>query len=155
MLFPGAADSFADLARVFCGARFGQACGELGQFRLEEVGLLGVDRPVLLRTRRRIAIEQGFVTAGLGHPLGLLRAQVFVDLVATAVGNGEVARAIGLGMYTADRIAGELGDVLAGRVPGRTSDDQITIATLTGIGAQDLAAARVVMAKLEARHPAG
>lgn len=39
----------------------------------------------------------------------------------------------------------ELGDVLAGRTPARTDDDQVIVADLTGIAAQDLAMAKVVL----------
>jgi ornithine cyclodeaminase/alanine dehydrogenase-like protein (mu-crystallin family) len=38
--------------------------------------------------------------------------------------------------------------VISGRVQGRTSDRDITVAKLVGIGAQDLAAAEVTLAKL-------
>ena len=150
MLFPGAADSFADLARVFCGARFGQACGELGQFRLEEVGLLGVDRPVLLRTRRRIAIEQGFVTAGLGHPLDLHRHPVGGRHLGCLVGVEDA------GLLAADHdiaiaLAGEPGQIFltgdAGihhhRGAGRSGQCQkhfLECSGLSGIAGKDAAA---------------
>ena len=49
-------------------------------------------------------------------------------------------------------LSGELGEVISGRTSGRTSDDDITIAKLVGIGAQDLVAAEVTLAKLS---PAG
>ena len=42
----------------------------------------------------------------------------------------------------------ELGEICARRVPGRTSDDQLTVCDLTGLGVQDVAAANVVMAKV-------
>jgi len=44
----------------------------------------------------------------------------------------------------------ELGAICAGRAPGRTSDDQLTICDLTGLGVQDVAAANVVMANAPA-----
>jgi ornithine cyclodeaminase len=48
-------------------------------------------------------------------------------------------RAVGELQYAAERAAVALGDVIAGRVPGRTSPDQITVADLTGLGAEDAA----------------
>ena len=39
----------------------------------------------------------------------------------------------------------ELGHVLNGKTPGRTSDEQITICDLTGTGAQDTAIANVAL----------
>ncbi|MGY4396711.1 ornithine cyclodeaminase/alanine dehydrogenase-like protein (mu-crystallin family) [Sphingomonas sp. UYAg733] len=84
----------------------------------------------------------------------LRRGRVFVDSVETSVANGDVFHAIALGDYAAGHLAGELGDVLAGRLAGRLSDDDITIAKFVGIGAQDLAAARVVIEKLQLGLPA-
>jgi len=71
----------------------------------------------------------------------LRRASVFVDERATAEANGDVYAAIQNGANVADLINGEIGEVLAGRRPGRSSHEQITLAKLVGIGAQDVAAA--------------
>ena len=57
-------------------------------------------------------------------------------------------RAIRAGRYSIGDVAGELGEVISGRVAGRTSDGDITVAKLVGIGAQDLVAAEVTLAKL-------
>jgi ornithine cyclodeaminase/alanine dehydrogenase-like protein (mu-crystallin family) len=78
----------------------------------------------------------------------LRRARVFVDARDTAAANGDVHRAIRAGLYSIGDVAGELGDVVSGRVTGRPSDDDITIAKLVGIGAQDLVAAEVTLANL-------
>jgi len=78
----------------------------------------------------------------------LHRARVFVDSVETATANGDVHRAILSGTYKPDEIAGEIGDVLAGRLAGRFSPSEITIAKFVGIGAQDLAAAETAVGKL-------
>jgi len=43
--------------------------------------------------------------------------------------------------FHADRVHAELGEIVAGRKPGRTSADQITIVDLTGVGFQDTAIA--------------
>ncbi len=80
----------------------------------------------------------------------LRRAKVFVDTRETAEANGDVHRAIRDGRYSIDDISGELGEVISGRVAGRTADDDVTVAKLVGIGAQDLVAAEVVLAKLDA-----
>jgi ornithine cyclodeaminase len=48
-------------------------------------------------------------------------------------------------------IAGELGEVLLGRVPGRQSSGERTIFKSLGIAIEDLAAAHHVLAKAEAR----
>lgn len=77
----------------------------------------------------------------------LQRGRVFVDAVETAVSNGDVHAAITAGDYARENIAGEIGDVIAGRAAGRRSPEEITIAKFVGIGAQDLAAAQVAVAK--------
>ncbi|HWT57478.1 MAG TPA: ornithine cyclodeaminase family protein, partial [Rhizobium sp.] len=49
-----------------------------------------------------------------------------------------------------DAAFAELGQIIAGRVPGRASDDQITIADLTGTGIQDTAIATLAFARANA-----
>jgi ornithine cyclodeaminase/alanine dehydrogenase-like protein (mu-crystallin family) len=78
----------------------------------------------------------------------LRRGRVFVDTRGTGEANGDVHRAIRAGRYSIEQVAGEIGEVISGRTAGRTSEDDITIATFAGIGAQDLVAAEVTMAKL-------
>jgi ornithine cyclodeaminase/alanine dehydrogenase-like protein (mu-crystallin family) len=62
---------------------------------------------------------------------------------------GEVHRWLKQGALKIEDIHGELGEVLAGTVPGRRSSEEITIAKLVGIGVQDLAAAEVSIDKLK------
>jgi ornithine cyclodeaminase/alanine dehydrogenase-like protein (mu-crystallin family) len=45
----------------------------------------------------------------------------------------------------------ELGLLCEGSMPGRTADDQLTVCDLTGLGAQDVAAANAVMAHSDGR----
>lgn len=54
---------------------------------------------------------------------------------------GELHYAIDAGLIAADAEVTELGEVIAGRKPGRRSAGQITIADLTGTGVQDTAIA--------------
>lgn len=74
-------------------------------------------------------------------------ASVFVDDIETTITNGDVHRAISQGHYAAAHLRGEIGDVLAERVPGRASAGDITIAKFVGIGAQDLLAAVTALEK--------
>ncbi|MEP6620963.1 MAG: ornithine cyclodeaminase family protein, partial [bacterium] len=84
---------------------------------------------------------------------GVLRqSRVFVDSIAASTANGDVYRAIAEGAYRAGDIAGEVGDVLAGRINGRQSDRDITVAKFVGIGAQDLVAAEVALERV-GLHP--
>ncbi|MET9660174.1 ornithine cyclodeaminase family protein [Streptomyces sp. NPDC006510] len=75
--------------------------------------------------------------------------RVIVDSRELALRYGDIHAAIARGEVTEDRIDGEIGDVLAGRVPGRHTPEDITVAKLIGIGPQDLAAAETALALLE------
>ncbi|MFI9018694.1 ornithine cyclodeaminase family protein [Streptomyces griseus] len=75
--------------------------------------------------------------------------RVIVDSRELALRYGDVHAAVALGEMTADRVDGEIGEVLAGRVSGRRGPGDITVAKLIGIGHQDLAAAETALALLE------
>lgn len=78
----------------------------------------------------------------------LNRSRIFVDSIAANIENGDVQRAIQNGQFAATQLAGELGEVLSGRLIGRTLEADITIAKLVGIGAQDLVAAETALEKI-------
>jgi ornithine cyclodeaminase len=70
-------------------------------------------------------------------------ARVFVDRMESAMREaGDLLLAIDEGAVTADGFAGELGGVLAGRVQGRRTADEVTLFKSVGLGAEDVAAAR-------------
>lgn len=70
------------------------------------------------------------------------RSRFFVDYRASAMDQaGELLAAIRDGVVSESHIAGEIGDVLAGRVAGRRDDEEITVYKSLGVAAQDLAAA--------------
>ncbi len=76
-------------------------------------------------------------------PACLSRADlVVVDRLAQCAAFGEVAHAPGLHVHA------ELGEIVAGSKPGRTTADQITVADLTGVGFQDTAIASAVYKEL-------
>lgn len=60
---------------------------------------------------------------------------------------GELCHAIEEGRVGADHLKGEIGEVLLGRVPGRTSDDQITLYKSLGHAAQDIAVADAALSR--------
>jgi len=73
------------------------------------------------------------------------RARVFVDSRAGALAEaGDLVIPIREGRIGADHVAGELGEMIAGRVPGRTSADQITLFKSLGMAVEDVAAAALV-----------
>lgn len=73
--------------------------------------------------------------------------RVFVDSVAQTGATAELGAAIAAGAFATDRISGELGEILAGRIVGRTGPEEITIAKMTGIGALDLTIAELALEK--------
>ena len=66
---------------------------------------------------------------------------VVVDRLTQCAAFGELRHALDAGLFRPDRVHAELGEVVAGAKPGRTTAAQITIADLTGVGFQDTAIA--------------
>ena len=69
------------------------------------------------------------------------KSRCFVDSLSQCVVNGETANPIREGIITERTVAGEIGDVLLGRIKGRTSKDEISIFDATGMSVLDNAAA--------------
>ncbi|MBQ3533468.1 MAG: ornithine cyclodeaminase family protein [Oscillospiraceae bacterium] len=77
----------------------------------------------------------------------LAEARVFGDDAAQCFSVGECEAAVRAGLLSA--LDGELGAVIAGDVPGRTDEGQITVFDSTGIALQDLVSAAVILHKAE------
>jgi ornithine cyclodeaminase len=73
---------------------------------------------------------------------------VVADSIPQCLVRGEIYRAIKAGAITEDKMI-ELGNVIAGNIPGRTSDSQITVADLTGVAVQDIKIASAVYNAIE------
>jgi len=69
----------------------------------------------------------------------LARARIFVDDIRQCRTDGEINVPLSEGLITEADIAGEIGEVITGAKPGRTSDDEITVFDSTGIALQDSA----------------
>jgi alanine dehydrogenase len=74
----------------------------------------------------------------------LRAALVVADIVAQAACMGDLRHAIAAGLMTTADVHADLGQIVTGRRPGRTSDDQIFIFDSTGTAIQDVAAAAMV-----------
>lgn len=74
----------------------------------------------------------------------LKRARIIVDDLTQAMHSGEVNVPLSRGIITEEDIAGTIGEVVAGTLAGRTSDDEITVFDSTGLAIQDAACASVV-----------
>jgi ornithine cyclodeaminase/alanine dehydrogenase-like protein (mu-crystallin family) len=66
---------------------------------------------------------------------------VAVDNLDQCARFGELKAAVDGGVLALDRVHARIGEIAAGKKRGRTSDSQITIADLTGVGFQDTAIA--------------
>jgi alanine dehydrogenase len=81
----------------------------------------------------------------------LLRARVFLDDQEQARESGEVNVPLHDGRLAPESIAGTLGEVVAGKLPGRTADEEITVFDSTGLAVQDLAVAALADARASTR----
>ena len=72
-------------------------------------------------------------------PRILQRARIFVDDIRQCRTDGEINVPLRQGLIKEDDIAGEIGEVITGRKPGRTSNEEITLFDSTGIALQDSA----------------
>lgn len=68
---------------------------------------------------------------------------VVADSILQCLLRGEIFKALEAGAIMQDDLV-ELGNIISGSVPGRTSDDQITVADLTGVAVQDIKIAAAV-----------
>ncbi|MGO6713967.1 ectoine utilization protein EutC [Rhizobium ruizarguesonis] len=86
-------------------------------------------------------------------PAAIASADLYVaDSLKQTRRLGELHHAIDAGLVAGDAVFAELGQIVAGRTPGRTRNDQITIADLTGTGIQDTAIATLAFARAGAAN---
>lgn len=80
-------------------------------------------------------------------PALMASGKVVVDILEQCAAIGDLRHAIAAGAMDRSDVYAELGAVVAGRVPGRTSEEEVIIFDSTGTALQDVAAARVVYEK--------
>jgi alanine dehydrogenase len=110
---------------------------------------------------RRPVVEDGWILPGthinaIGADAGgkqelqsalTKRARIFVDDMVQAVHSGEVNVPITEGLLLPEDICAQIGEVLAGKRPGRSNEQEITIFDSTGLAIQDVAAGFAVYEK--------
>lgn len=74
----------------------------------------------------------------------LLNSKLVIDDYEQCIHSGEINVPWADGTLTADDIYAELGSIIIGNRPGRTSGDTITVFDSTGLAIQDIAAAHIV-----------
>lgn len=118
--------------------------------------VVGADIIVLVTSSATPVLENGWVKPGAHvisvgacrpdqremDPLLTARARFFVDSRAAAVvESGDIVMGMREGRFDAGHIAGELGEVAAGTLPGRRNDSEITIFKSLGMAVEDVTAA--------------
>ena len=81
------------------------------------------------------------------EPALVASSTLVVDVLDQCAEVGELQHALVAGLMTREGVHAELSDVVTGRRPGRTRDDEITIFDSSGTALQDVAAAVVVYDK--------
>lgn len=80
-------------------------------------------------------------------PMLMARNTVVTDLTEQCAAIGDLHHAIAAGLMAREKVHAELGEVVAGKRPGRASQEEIIIFDSTGIALEDVAAAAVVYEK--------
>ena len=73
--------------------------------------------------------------------------KIVADVVAQCAAIGDLHHALAAGMATVSGVYAELGEIVCGKKPGRTSAEEITIFDSTGMALQDAASAVLVYEK--------
>ena len=81
------------------------------------------------------------------EPALLAKSKIVVDILDQCASIGELHHAIALDLMTKQHVHAELGEVIAGTKPGRTSADEIIIFDSTGMALQDVITAATVYKK--------
>jgi len=116
---------------------------------------------VTCTTARQFFLKKGMVSpgtfvAGVGadnpekqeiDPHLLASSKVVVDVLEQCAAIGDLHHALAAGVMTTADVHAELGEVVAGKKPGRTSPEEITIFDSTGMALQDVAAAAAAYEK--------
>jgi ornithine cyclodeaminase/alanine dehydrogenase-like protein (mu-crystallin family) len=85
-------------------------------------------------------------------PALMAASTVVTDVTEQCATIGDLHHAIAAGAMTREQVHAELGEIVAGRKPGRTRDDETIIFDSTGMALQDVAAATIVYERAMARE---
>jgi ornithine cyclodeaminase/alanine dehydrogenase-like protein (mu-crystallin family) len=128
--------------------------------------VLGADIVVLVTASKEPVVESAWISdgthicaVGACRPTQretttelMRRARLFVDSREGALAEaGDVVLPIAEGAFGPDHIAGEIGELAAGRTAGRTSPTEVTLFKSLGMAVEDVAAAHLAYAKASER----
>jgi len=77
-------------------------------------------------------------------PALLAASKVVTDITGQCCAIGDLHHALAAGAMSREQVHAELGEIVAGRKPGRTSDEEIIVFDSSGTALQDVAAAAAV-----------
>ena len=101
----------------------------------------------------REMVQPGTFVAGVGadnenkqelDPLLLAHSKLVTDLTEQCSAIGDLHHALAAGVMSRADVHAELGEIVAGRKPGRTSEDEVIVFDSSGTALQDVAAAAAV-----------
>jgi ornithine cyclodeaminase/alanine dehydrogenase-like protein (mu-crystallin family) len=101
----------------------------------------------------RESIKPGTFIAAIGadnetkqelDPQLIAENKLVVDMLDQCASIGELHHALDAGLMTRSNVYGELGEVVAGKKMGRTSEDEIIVFDSTGMALQDVISAAKV-----------
>lgn len=112
----------------------------------------GADIIVTATTSHQILVKRAWVATGafvasigsypeLDPQLIFNSEKVVVDSWTQSKHRGELSRLVGEGLINEENIHGEIGEVVAGKIPGRENEDEIIVACLIGLGSHDIGSA--------------
>ena len=88
------------------------------------------------------------------HPRLMAASKIVCDILEQCAVMGDLHHALDAGVVTRANVHAELGEVVAGKKPGRESREEVTIFDSTGMALQDVAAAAFLYEKAQ-RHGSG
>jgi len=81
------------------------------------------------------------------HPALMARAKVVCDVIEQCAAMGDLHHALDAGAMRTEGVHAELGEIVAGRKPGRESAEEVIVFDSTGMALQDVAAAATIYEK--------
>jgi alanine dehydrogenase len=150
----------------FAAEMQGRTDARLATTQSAEEALAGADLVVLATSSRTPVVRSEWVADG-AHICAVgacrpdqremegalvARARVVVDSRTGALSeSGDILLAISEGLFDGGHIAGELGEVAAGRIEGRQTAGQVTLFKSLGMAVEDIAAAHLACERAMAR----
>jgi alanine dehydrogenase len=137
----------------------GHAAGALRATGSAEEAVRGAEMIVLVTSSPEPVIDDAWVAPG-AHvisvgacrpdqremaPALVARSRLVVDSRAAAlIESGDIVQGIREGRFSDAHVAGELGEIVLGRVPGRRSPEEVTVFKSLGMAVEDVVAADLV-----------